>query len=130
MLKITSHHSRDIMVWFTLGLQMLWIGFSLHFLGGLDSPLLKGIVSIKAITDTLTCCCDFPAYIKVLGHPLAYSAGTSLISLKDQKESGMKSNCWVNWHNIFWRHLSLCIFIMLYCQNIVQCLSLISPVPF
>lgn len=73
---------------------MLWIGFSLHFLGGLDSPLLKGVVSIKTITDSLTCCCcDFLAYIKVLGHPLAYSSGTSLFSLKDQKESGIKSNC-------------------------------------
>lgn len=105
MLKISSHHSRDIIIWFTLGFQMLWIGLSLHFLGGLDSPLLKGIVSIKAITDGLTCCCDFLAYIKVLGHPFAYSYGTSLISLKDQKESEIKSNCWVKWHNTFLKHL-------------------------
>lgn len=72
---------------------MLWVDPSLHLLGGLGSPLLKGIVSIKVITESLSCCCDFLAYIKVLGHPLAYSSGISLISLKDQKESGIKSNC-------------------------------------
>lgn len=87
---MSSHHNGGIIIWFTLELQMLRIGLSLHFLGGLRSCLLKGIVSIKASTDSLTCCCDFLAYIKVLGHPPAYSSGTSLIFLKDQKESGIK----------------------------------------
>lgn len=93
MLIISFFHNGDIIIWFPLGLQMLWVAPSLHLLGGLGSPLLKGIVSIKATAESLSCCCDFLAYIKVLGHPLAYSSGTSLISLKDQKESGIKSNC-------------------------------------
>lgn len=54
----------------------------------------------KPLQDSLTCYCDFPAYIMVLGHPPAYSAGTSLIHLKDQKESGINSNSHIIFGNI------------------------------